>query len=377
MAHIQKKSYISRRTGKRNVAWQARYWGPDGRQRTKRFARKVDAEQWLNENGAAISKGTWIDPDAGKVAFDAYAEAWLEAQVFRPSTIEQVTANLKNHVLPVFAGRPLSSIRTSEIQSWVKGLSLQLSPATVELVFRYVFSIFRAAGRDRIIAFNPCEGVRLPARERRLVVPLDTGEVQSLIGSMADRYRAAAIVGAGAGLRQGEIFGLTVDRVNFLGRSITVDRQLVTVSGKPAQLAPPKTKASVRTIPISDTVLLALSEHMKAYPPSPKASGHLFTQEDGSPVPRNRAADIFRAARTRAQVRSDATWHDLRHYYASLLIRHGESVKTVQARLGHASALETLDTYAHLWPDSEDRTRQAVELELGGQPATGRAAGEG
>jgi integrase len=48
------------------------------------------------------------------------------------------------------------------------------------------------------------------------------------------------------------------------------------------------------------------------------------------------------------------TFHDLRHYYASLLIRHNESVKVVQARLGHSSAAETLDTYSHLWPDSED-----------------------
>jgi integrase len=57
-------------------------------------------------------------------------------------------------------------------------------------------------------------------------------------------------------------------------------------------------------------------------------------------------------------------FHDLRHYYASLLIRHGESVKTVQARLAHANAAETLDTYSHLWPDSDDRTREAVDLVL-------------
>jgi integrase len=54
-----------------------------------------------------------------------------------------------------------------------------------------------------------------------------------------------------------------------------------------------------------------------------------------------------------------------RHYYASLLIRHGESIKVVQARLGHASASETLDTYSHLWPDSEDMTRAAVDGVLG------------
>jgi integrase len=58
-------------------------------------------------------------------------------------------------------------------------------------------------------------------------------------------------------------------------------------------------------------------------------------------------------------------FHALRHYYARLLIRHGESVKTVQSRLGHASAVETLDTYSPLWPDSDDRTRDAIDSVLG------------
>jgi integrase len=63
--------------------------------------------------------------------------------------------------------------------------------------------------------------------------------------------------------------------------------------------------------------------------------------------------------------------HELRHFYASLLIRHGESVKTVQRRLGHATAAETLDTYAHLWPDSDDRTREAIDSVLGGAESPG------
>jgi integrase len=66
-------------------------------------------------------------------------------------------------------------------------------------------------------------------------------------------------------------------------------------------------------------------------------------------------------------------FHDLRHFYASLLIRHGESVKVVQARLGHASAAETLDTYSHLWPDSDHRTRAAVDAVL--SAGTVRASG--
>ena len=57
-------------------------------------------------------------------------------------------------------------------------------------------------------------------------------------------------------------------------------------------------------------------------------------------------------------------FHELRHYF-SVIIEAGESVKVIQARLGHKSAVETLDTYGHLWPDTEERTRSAIDLALG------------
>lgn len=63
-------------------------------------------------------------------------------------------------------------------------------------------------------------------------------------------------------------------------------------------------------------------------------------------------------------------FHELRHYYASLLIDSGASVKVVQARLGHKSAEETLNTYSHLWPDSDDRTRDAIDAALRADPDT-------
>ncbi|HLI39811.1 MAG TPA: tyrosine-type recombinase/integrase [Streptosporangiaceae bacterium] len=54
-----------------------------------------------------------------------------------------------------------------------------------------------------------------------------------------------------------------------------------------------------------------------------------------------------------------------RHFYASALIRYGESVKTVQHLLGHSSPAITLNAYAHLWPDADDRARQAIEAAFG------------
>ena len=73
----------------------------------------------------------------------------------------------------------------------------------------------------------------------------------------------------------------------------------------------------------------------------------------------------FRAAKGKVKdLPAEFRYHDLRHYYASLLISSGADVKVVQARLRHRSAKTTLDVYGHLFPDSDDRTRTAVDAAL-------------
>jgi integrase len=96
---------------------------------------------------------------------------------------------------------------------------------------------------------------------------------------------------------------------------------------------------------------------MRKFPPGP--DGLVFTNTENGALRRSAFWDTWRRALKAAKL-SAFTFHDLRHYYASLLIRHGASVKAVQARLGHKNASETLDTYSHLWPDEEEQTRTAL-----------------
>jgi integrase len=278
--------------------------------------------------------------------------------------------------LPFFAHRPLGAVRRSEIQSWVKGRSDVLAPATVEIAYRYLASIFRAAVGDRLIPATPCDSIRLPKKERERVVPLETDQILDLAAAVPDRFRALIITAAGTGLRQGEALGLTVDNVDFLGRRLTVAQQLVLLARRPPFLAPPKTEASRRSVPLPDVVLEALSSHLGAFPAG--ESGLVFTSDGGGPIRRTRFGDsVWRRAVAAVGLPPGTGFHALRHYYASLLIRHGESVKVVQARLGHASAAETLDTYSHLWPDSEDRTRGAVDDVLGARTVPMRSQRKG
>lgn len=340
--------------------WRARYVDEQGREHAKGFARKVDAQRWLDEVTAAVVTGQYVDPKAGQVTFGDYAERWRNMQVQRPSSRALVEITLRRHAYPTLGDRPLSSILPSDIQAWVKGLDL--APATVGVAHGIVSTIMKAAIRDRRIVANPCEGTKLPKKQRVQIIPLTTDQVTAVRDALPPQLRALVTLAAGTGMRQGECFGLTVDRVKFLERNVTVDRQLVTVSGQPPSMGPPKTAASVRTIPLPQVVVDALAAHLAEFPAG--ADGLIFMLS-GKPIGRSAFGHKWRDAVASAGLPEGTGFHALRHYYASLLIRHGESVKTVQARLGHASAVETLDTYSHLWPDSDDRTRDAIDSVLG------------
>lgn len=399
MAQIEKRRRKQKDGELGPVRYRARVTSPMG-ERSKTFDKWADANNWAKTEEGKIAKGAWIDPRAGRQLLTDYARAWQEVQSqHRVTTAGKVDWALRVHVLPFFEGRPLAAVRPSEVKAWVKHRSKALAPSTLEVVYGYLAAIFRAAVEDRVIDVSPCPQPRkiLPKPPKTEVIPPATAEVEAIMVALPDRQRAIAIVAAGAGLRSGEILGLTVDRIDFLRRTIRVDRQLVLPNSGAPYMGPPKTEASYRTVPVPTVVIDALAAHLAAFPavtvelddssagrPVKRSHDLVFTTAAREPIRRNRFGELWNAATARATIVVDGKRrpitegigpHDLRHYYASLLIRHGESVKTVQARLGHGSAMETLDTYAHLWPDDEDRTRDAIGEVLGtilGAPAHDR-----
>lgn len=342
---------------------------PNGPQKTRQFARKADAERFLDGIRGDLARGVYIDPAGGRTLFVDYAETWRSGQVHRPSTATQAEAYLRLHAYPTLGRRPMGAIRRSEIQAWIREQSEELAPGSVEVVYRWVSTIFKAAVADRLIASSPCTGIALPKRPDNEIVPLAVGQVQALVGAVPDRYKALIVFAAGMGMRQGECFGLTVDRVDFLRRQVRVDRQLIAVRAGVPEFGPPKTKAGFRTIPMPDTVGGALAGHLARYQAGP--AGLVFTNTINNPLRRGTSGEMWHRAAGLAALPDWATFHDLRHFYASLLISRGCSVKVIQKRLGHQSAVETLDTYGHLWPNGDDETREAVDQVLGDVAKTG------
>lgn len=352
MASIQKRP---------NGKWRARYRDDAGKEHARHFEKKVDAQRWLAEVSASVLTGQYVDPRAGRITFRAYAEQWRQAKPYRPTTERKVREQLHKHAYPAFGDRPLARIRLSDLQGWVTGLEKthRLKPSTIRTMFNTVRAVFRAAVADRVIAVSPTTGVALPEVPRRKVVPLTVDQVRALAAAMPDQYRALVILGAGTGLRPGELFGLQVRHVDFFKKVVRVEQQVQQVKGGGTRVCPPKTKESERVVPLPDVVLHALVAHLKAFPAGP--DDFLFQDPKGGAVVASRLMDsAWRPARKKAGLPA-VTMHQLRHTYASLLIAAGESVKVVSERLGHTNAAMTLNVYSHLFPDSEDKTRRAID----------------
>ena len=286
----------------------------------------------------------------------------------RPTTIAQLDTNLRRHVYPFIGDEAIGSIRRSELQSWVKSRSEVLAPSTVILL---ALGVVHLPGRDR---GRRDPNLAMPRRE-------DSQEAASRSShwkqkrSGPDRRNACPLSGGG-GARSvhRHATGRSARPDHRPRRLLAEERPRRPTTGhiaRPApELAAPKTEASRRTIPLPTAAVEALVRHVEQYGTGP--DGLLFTNEWGEPIRRTSFSVVWRPAADAVGIPKGTGMHALRHYYASLLIRHGESVKVVQSRLGHASAAETLDTYSHLWPDSEDRTRAAVDRCSATSPASPR-----
>jgi integrase len=341
------------------TGWRARWRTPEGESRSKTFAKKVDAERWLTHTEHTKLRGTHTDPTAGKVTFGDYAGAWVSNQVWRPSTTVRVETIVTTHLEPRFGKMAMASITPSHVQTMVKSLSETMAPGTVRGVYSALAAIFRTAIRDRVVANSPATpDIRLPEVAQRRVVPLALEQVETLADAVGPLYRPLVVLGAGAGLRVGEALGMPAGGIDFPRRQLSVTQQAVTVR-RVTSIAEPKTKTSVRTIPLADAVLAELAGHLEGRKTKP--ADLLVADKDGAPIPQNRFSQTWARAVHRSGLPAGTRFHDLRHTYASALIASGCSVKVVQGHLGHKSAAMTLDIYSHLWPQDDDRARAAVQ----------------
>jgi integrase len=335
----------------------ARWRTPDGASRSATFDLERDAKKHLVDVEHKKLSGTYVDAAAGNVTVDDYLAEWESRQVHRVTTRQVHLTYRHRHISPYLGHRRLRDVRPGEIQAWVQQRSLVVGPSTLRNVYRVLNAMFTAAVADRLIATSPCVGVKLPKTPAVEVHPFEPEQVHAIADAIGERWRGLVIAGAALGMRQGELLGLTVDRVDFLRRTVRIDRQLITISGQEPFFGPVKTPQSVRTIPAPQVALDALAEHLATI--GAGKDDLVFSGADGLPVRRRAIIHVWRRA-AREVGMPDAVFHQLRHTCASLLIARGLSVVAVARFLGHSPGV-CLKTYAHLWASDEERIRAAMD----------------
>jgi len=254
----------------------------------------------------------------------------------------------------------LSAVRPSHVKAWTARLRMegkQSSDGTPgPLAASYVYAcharlaqIMSDAVHDGIIPRSPCSRRTSPGQGKQRPYVATTEQLWALYDVMPERLRAAVLLGALAGLRLAESCGLRVSDVDFM-RGIVFPRMQY-----PAEDL--KTEISRTPIPVGQSLALQLSSHVKKWP-----GETLLIGADGGQLSPWALERAVRTARKKVEgLPAGFRYHDLRHYFASLLIAHGADVKTVQARLRHGSAKTTLDTYGHLWPDKDESTKAVID----------------
>jgi len=195
----------------------------------------------------------------------------------------------------------------------------------------------------------------------------------AVIDAVPERYRAALVVAAGCGLRQGECFGLRAHDVDFLRGELHV-RQQIRIVGNSPEVALPK-YGRTRAVPLPEWVANELAAHIARHSPlpgdrrdGPDLGALLFYGRERKPLNRNYInAFVWRPALAVAGVPGgrENGMHALRHACASTWLERGVSIKAVSEYLGHADAGFTLRVYTHVMPSSGERARAAMDAAFG------------
>jgi integrase len=387
-----------RARGKRgdgSTKWQARWRHPTTQERRERtFRTRTLADRWIKTMDADALRGDFIDPRRSDQPFRVVAGAWRRSWVgLEPKTRAGYESILTTHLLPEFGDRRVSTITPERVEAYVRRLSDDgMAAGTVRSVYAALRAALNAAVRLRMIAANPCVGVKLPRAPQTSMLFLTAEEVAALADAIHPHFRVLIYTAAYTGLRAGELGALRRSDLDLLRSRLTVNQALKDLTGtrlpdgeRGLTFGPTKTHAR-RSITLPAFLRDMLAEHLESRPAG--AYTLVFTMPSGEPI---RHANFYRryfkpavlgtpevpakpTTRGRAAVaakpavpaalppdKQAVRFHDLRHTCAALLIAAGAHPKAIQERLGHKSITMTLDRYGHLLPGLGDTLADALD----------------
>ena len=384
--------------------WKAFWRDPSGAQRSKTFITKKDANVFLAETETAKTRGLYVSPHAGRTTFGEHAADWMATWNLGATTTARDTSVMRTHVLPQWQTWQLGKIDHLSVQKWITSVGQRRGPHTVSRCYLLLGGVLRSAVRNRLIAVNPAEGVRLPQVRRRDTDDriISREDFQTLLlPAVPARHRALVATAGGTGLRWGEVAGLRRDALDLDAPTLSVLRTVIEVSGRTSFKPFPKSSAGRRTVPLPGWLVPMIRHHLDTWPTdrtdpvfanevngphrrtvfrsrhwrpalvragllgriTEKDDGRFVGEwtddlgEEASEEFRTYAAAVSHVARNQA---GGLRFHDLRHSYATWLVDDGVPPNMVQRVMGHERSSTTMDLYTRR-TDNSDRILRALD----------------
>ena len=358
--------------------WEARFTpGRDpgtGKQQQKSIYGKTQQEvrKKLTAALAEVDKGTYQEPS--KLHVGEWLDIWLAEYTggIKSGTLSSYKTQIEINIKPAFGAVKLSSLKPHQIQKHYNSLQQRLSAKSIKNVHGVFHKALQQAYLLGYIPLNPADRVQLPKIVKKDIKPLTEKQITDFINVIkGSEYESILKVDMFTGLRQGEIMGLTWDRVDFKAGTILIDRQLRLERKAGGKYLFDTTKTEqVRKIKPAPTVMEMLKQRKKEQAQERLKAGNLW---DDSEFPGLVFTNPYGKHYTKSTLTHNVTkfgekigidglrFHDLRHTYAVSSILAGDDIKTISSNLGHTTVSITLDIYAHFTDDMRNESARRMD----------------
>ncbi|MDW3845072.1 site-specific integrase [Micromonospora sp. BRA006-A] len=347
--------------------FQARYRDPNGTDRPAphTFPTKTDADRWLTAVEADILRGTWRNPDLGRVALGDYLTEWIDQRPnLRPRTVDLYRWLRAKHIAPRLGARLLTDLTPGVVRAWRADLLADgVSTTMTAKAYRLLRAVLNTAVDDELIRRNPCRiqgaGIERPTERPTATV----AQVFQLADIVPGRLRVLILLAAFASLRYGELVALRRRDFDPRCRTLTVRATLVERQDGTLTFGPPKTDAGLRTVTIPAAIRREVRIHLNDFVDEDQ-DALVFTGATGAVL---RRSNFQRTSNWRMSVAAVGLpgfhFHDLRHTGNTLASRTGASLADLMARMGHASTRAAL-IYQHTTKERDEHIASGLSEQI-------------
>jgi integrase len=305
-----------------------------------------------------------------------YLDGWLESiePNVKESTFVDYHAIVRLHLKPAIGAVRLSRLSALDVsRMYAVKLKSNLSARRVQLIGTILHKALSDAVKLGVVSHNVCDRVDRPRVERTEPSLWTEEQLHAFVGNQANlpcTWGNLWLFLLATGCRVSEALALEWPSVNLANRYVTIKQSLMRVRNQPI-VSTPKTRSSVRTLSLPDLAIQVLKaeksrlaeSRLRAGPGWPPSAFVYLTESGHHPSLRG-LLTAFHQACHRAGVPAIRI-HDLRHLSASLLVKAGADVKSVQKRMGHSSLQTTLGIYAHVLSKTDQALASQIDLALG------------